>query len=86
MVHDTPPPKVLQVKYTIFPSCLSLMVSLCQLDNADRILSQPPTEKNDRIFVVLFDYDPYSLCNTGHPEKELTLHTGTCVHDCVLMR
>lgn len=40
--------------------------------------------KAPRLFVALFDYDPKSLCTTGHPEEELTLHTGwytvaTCV-------
>ena len=33
--------------------------------------------RNDiRLFVALLDYNPLSLCSTGHPEKELTLHTG----------
>ena len=45
-----------------------------QLPRADAL-----TKKNDRVFVALFDYDPYSLCSTGHPERELTLHTGTYV-------
>lgn len=34
--------------------------------------------KAPRLFVALFDYDPKSLCTTGHPEQELTLHTGWC--------
>lgn len=38
-----------------------------------------------RLYVTLFDYNPQSLCSTGHPEKELDLHTGkelTCT--CIL--
>ena len=29
-----------------------------------------------RFFVVVMDYDPLSLCITGHPEQELTLSSG----------
>jgi len=30
-----------------------------------------------RFFVVVMDYDPSSLCTTGHPEQELTLPSGS---------
>lgn len=42
----------------------------------------PPTsseggEQLPRVFVAVMDYDPKSLCTTGKPECELSLHTGT---------
>ena len=32
-----------------------------------------------RIFVTLFDYDPMSLCTTGHPERQLPLKAGDII-------
>ena len=32
-----------------------------------------------RLFVTLFDYDPLSLCTTGHPERQLPLKAGDIV-------
>ena len=32
-----------------------------------------------RLFVTLFDYDPMSLCTTGHPERQLPLKAGDIV-------
>ena len=29
-----------------------------------------------RVFVAVMDYDPNSLCTTGRPDLELTVHTG----------
>ena len=36
----------------------------------------PQTGEDFRLFVTLLDYNPHSLCSTGHPERELTLHVG----------
>ena len=38
--------------------------------------SQP---EGPRVFVAVMDYDPNSLCVTGDPGKELSIHTGECV-------
>ena len=32
-----------------------------------------------RLFVTLFDYDPMSLCTTGHPERQLPLKAGDII-------
>ena len=37
------------------------------------------TEELPRVFVAVMDYDPNSLCTTGRPELELTVHTGQSV-------
>ena len=31
---------------------------------------------HNRVFVVVMDYDPQSLCITGQPELELLVHSG----------
>lgn len=35
-----------------------------------------------RMFVVVMDYDPQSLCITGKPELELSLQSGNPRFDC----
>ena len=43
----------------------------------DNLVNQSNTDGNiPRLFVTLFDYNPDSLCSTGHPERELNVHTG----------
>ena len=37
---------------------------------------------HNRLFVVVMDYDPQSLCITGRPELELSVQSGK-VHACV---
>lgn len=34
------------------------------------------SSRGTRLFVTLLDYNPLSLCATGHPERELALRTG----------
>ena len=36
-----------------------------------------------KLFVVLFNYNPESLCSTGHPERELNVRTG--MYMCILI-
>ena len=38
-----------------------------------------PGKKHNRVFVVVMDYDPQSLCITGHPELELSVLSGTYI-------
>lgn len=40
-----------------------------------QVSTESVTELN-RIFVVVMDYDPHSLCITGQPELELTVQSG----------
>lgn len=40
------------------------------------IKSNGVPEELPRVFVAVMDYDPNSLCTTGRPELELTVHTG----------
>ena len=40
-------------------------------NSSNRVLEEFP-----RVFVAVMDYDPNSLCTTGRPDLELTVHTG----------
>lgn len=46
-------------------------------------------EELPRVFVAVMDYDPNSLCTTGRPELELTVHTGQPQHNhniaCIIL-
>lgn len=47
---------------------------------------QPPTQEGAnfelcRIFVVVMDYDPQSLCITGRPDLELQVQSGMILHN-----
>ncbi len=44
----------------------------------EKISTSEPESKfpHDRIFVVVMDYDPQSLCITGQPELELPVRSG----------
>lgn len=33
----------------------------------------------NRLFVVVMDYDPHSLCITGQPDLELSVQSGMCI-------
>lgn len=38
-----------------------------------------PEEPQQRLFLVVMDYDPQSLCTTGQPDLELCVTTGAVI-------
>jgi predicted nucleic acid-binding Zn-ribbon protein len=74
-MHTISPTTISPPKHTlsVSPTCSS-PVALTQ--------AQPSASKSDcepRLFVALLNYNPKSMCSTGHPERELTLHTGDVI-------
>lgn len=47
-----------------------------QVSTETRKMSNTSVTELNRIFVVVMDYDPHSLCITGQPELELTVQSG----------
>ena len=55
------------------------------LDGICPVQNTGPSSELLRLFVVVMDYDPLSLCITGQPERELTLQSGMCITLCTLV-
>lgn len=87
----------LSEKLAILHKCIHKLLQVMRIENEDADQSMTESTKvgyntmrqdgknspHNRLFVVVMDYDPQSLCITGHPELELPVQSGKCLCVCV---